>query len=89
MRELWNASHGKVDLGANPPLVVLWWSLWLFSNFGLIILGMLAGPFELMTITWIQSVTGIALAAAVIPMLLGIARAQAAQRGPGLADVFA
>ncbi|WP_171012468.1 MULTISPECIES: DUF4328 domain-containing protein [unclassified Sphingomonas] len=88
MRELWNASHGKADLGETPPLVAIWWGLWLFSFFDLIILGVFAGPFELMTIIWIQSVTGIALASAVIPMLWGIARAQAAQRGPALTDIF-
>ncbi|NIJ63827.1 putative membrane protein [Sphingomonas leidyi] len=64
------------------------WDLWLFSFFDLIILGVFAGPFALMTIIWIQSVTGIALAATVIPMLWRIARAQAAQRGPALTDIF-
>jgi len=54
----------------------------------LIILSVFAGPFALMTIIWIQSVTGIALAAIVIPMLWRIARAQAAQRGPALTDIF-
>ncbi|MFS2109132.1 DUF4328 domain-containing protein [Sphingomonas sp. Sphisp140] len=89
MRELWNASHAKTDLGETPPLVAIWWGMWLFSFFDLIVLGVFAGPFELMTIIWIQSATGIALAALAIPMLWRIARAQAAQRSSGLTAIFA
>lgn len=29
MRELWNASHGVEDYGANAPLVTLWWAAYL------------------------------------------------------------
>lgn len=89
MRELWNASHGKADLEDTPPLVAIWWGAWLLSIFAPIIVNLFAGPLELMTLTAIQSVTGIALAAVAIRILLAIRRVQAAQRGPHLAEVFA
>ena len=90
MRELWNASHGRQDLGDTVPLVAIWWGAWLLANFGgLILIGVMERLDESLTTLYVQSVANVALAAAAISLVRGIARGQALQRRIVLAEVFA
>lgn len=89
MRELWNASHGKVQLTQNVPLVTAWWGIWLLYLFDLPILNILAGPLDPPAPLWVQTVSSGVLSALAIRMLFAIARAQSRQRGPDLGEIFA
>lgn len=90
MRELWNASHGKIDLNENHMLISVWWAFWLINNVAANIVNfvMRDDPTS-MTPLWVIAATGAPLAVAAIMLLRGIAAAQR-QTGPQeLSEVFA
>jgi Domain of unknown function (DUF4328) len=90
MRELWNASQGKIDLNENHMLISAWWALWLINNVTANIVNFVMRDDQTsLTPLWIIAATGAPLAVAAIKLLRGIAAAQR-QTGPHeLSEVFA
>ena len=88
MRELWNASHGRQDLGHNEPIVAIWWGLWLLHGVAAAI-AMFFTRGDDQAGFRAQGVADVALALVAIQMLREIVAAQARLRGPELARVFA
>ncbi|NYT39428.1 DUF4328 domain-containing protein [Sphingomonas sp. R-74633] len=85
MRELWNASRGRRNLGETEPLVVIWWGIWLARCVEILLARFVADRLILLLL----AITEAALALVAIQLVREIAANQARLRSPRVAEVFA